>query len=121
MDITPRIVSGSKIIQSYSNGKFRISGQVYEGAVIVTPALVLPWGEPAISESAIASYLSRLSEVEVVLLGVGAQLTAMPPFVREARARLGVPVDIMDTGAACRTYNVLLTEGRNVAAFMLPT
>lgn len=120
MDITPRIAGSSRIIQSYTNGQFRVSNQLYAGAIIVMPQAVYTWEDADLSENAIKAALATMPPVEVVLLGAGTVLSGIPSWVRTARPNLGLSVDVMDTGAACRTYNVLLTEGRQVAAFLLP-
>jgi len=58
--------------------------------------------------------------VEVLLIGTGETMQFMPPKLRQAIRDMGPVPDIMDTGAACRTYNVLLAEGRHIAAALLP-
>lgn len=122
-DITPRIAAGTMVIQSYAHGQFKISGQVFETPVIVTPAHVLPCAPLDIQVvDAVQALLARLPQrAEVVLIGTGASLPlVLPTWIRQARSLLGVSADIMDTPAACRTYNVLLTEGRDVAALLMP-
>jgi uncharacterized protein len=121
MDVTPLVSSGASIIQSYAEGKFRVSGQVYEGAVLVFPDHVENWSasEPLTPEF-FQPLLEKSREIDVVLLGCG---RAVAPEIfalrRDLKAR-GLHVEFMDTGAACRTFNVLLTEGRRVAAALLP-
>lgn len=56
---------------------------------------------------------------EVVLLGTGKRLLFPSNALRKYFQQLNIGLEIMDTGAACRTYNILLTEGRNVAAAIL--
>lgn len=123
MDVTPLVRDGAQIIQSYSGGKFRVSGVVYERAVIVMPERVIEWGYGGdvggLSEADFAPLLSIVDDVDVVLLGAGAQMAFLAPALRASLKAQGLGVDIMDTGAACRTYNVLMAEGRRVAAMLL--
>ncbi|MGH6796969.1 MAG: MTH938/NDUFAF3 family protein, partial [Roseiarcus sp.] len=57
--------------------------------------------------------------VEILLLGCGPRMAPVPPALRQGLRVAGIVVDAMDTGAACRTYNVLLSEDRRVAAALL--
>ncbi len=57
--------------------------------------------------------------VELLLIGAGTQFAVVPPDLRERFRPTGIAVDAMDTGAACRTYNVLLAEGRQLAAALI--
>lgn len=121
MDVTPLVPSGAQIIQAYADGTFRISGTVHDGAVIVFPDHTVNWTVSTdMGVDDFAPLLARASELDVVLLGLGAGV-ANPPFeLRRALKDRGLTVDFMDTGAACRTYNVLMAEGRRVAAALLP-
>jgi uncharacterized protein len=126
MDVTPLVKAGSKIIQSYAGGSFRISGQLYTGPVIVTPDQVIAWDAPqefsALTLEHFKPLVASCSEalLDVVLLGAGKNFAILPPALRAALKAQGLSVDVMDTGAACRTYNVLLAEGRRVLAALLP-
>ena len=125
MDVTPLVRAGQQIIQSYSGGRFKISGQVYTGAVIVFPEKTQDWsfdGEfGSLSEADFDGLVDQADRLDVVLLGTGAQIEFFPPILREKLKDKGLQVEAMDTGAACRTYNVLMAEGRRVAAILLPS
>ena len=125
MDVTPLIRSDQQVIQSYSNGRFRVSGHSYEGAVFVFPEKTELWGlSKNINELEVddfAPLFIEAHEIDVVLLGCGAEQIFIPPSFRQALKDKGLVVEVMDTGAACRTYNVLMAEGRRVVAAMLPT
>lgn len=123
MDVTPLVKQGAKIVQSYGGGVFKISGQAYQGAVIVMPDQVLEWNAPADIKDLNESHFTPLAglELDVLLLGTGASIAFPPPSLKTAVKAQGLPgFDAMDTGAACRTYNVLLAEGRRVAALLMP-
>jgi uncharacterized protein len=126
MDITPSVAPDRQIIEAYGPAGFRVSGVTYEGAVIVFPDRTVTWAAKSVS-AATAESLAAVTEragtdlaVEVLLLGCGRHMALPPPDLRPALRRAGIVVDAMDTGAACRTYDVLLTEGRRVAAALLP-
>ena len=114
MDITPLVRAGQQIIQSYSVGQFKISGKIYKGPVIVFPDRVEAWGDTG-NFDALAG-----AEQDVILFGCGETLPDDVPALRRKLKEQGLNVEIMTTGAACRTYNVLATEGRRVAAALLP-
>lgn len=123
MDVTPLVPEGRQIIQGYSAGGFRVSGQSYNGAVFVTPTKTTSWNAGAfstLSESDFASLFDQAQDIDVVLLGCGAKGEFFPPKLRAALKDRGLSVDVMDTGAACRTYNVLMAEGRRIVAALLP-
>lgn len=124
MDISPHIPSGRMVITGYGPGMFRINDHAYQGPVLVFPDRVLSWSVGAFSALGATDFaaLSAAAEpVEVLLIGSGDTMLFMPPAMRQAVRALGPVPDVMDTGAACRTYNVLLGEGRRVAAALLPT
>lgn len=122
MDVTPLVKAGSQIIQSYAGGSFKISGKVYFGGVIVTDSSVVEWDAPPTSKDLTAQHFLQISgEFDVVLLGTGSVLQFPGPALKAALKAQGLPgFDVMDTGAACRTYNVLLAEGRRVVACLMP-
>ncbi len=124
MDVTPLIPEGRQIIQGYSFGSFKVSGVSYTHPIIVTPLQTQNWGiEGAFTdlrESDFDDLANMADDIDVVLLGSGARGEFFPPKLRDALKQKGVVVETMDTGAACRTYNVLMAEGRRVAAALMP-
>lgn len=118
MDITPLVGSGQQIIQSYSGGRFKISGRAFDSAVIVFTDRTVIWDEAGSDVAAFAPFIG--ADVDVVLFGCGAVFAPLSPDMRRALKAAGLNVEVMDTGAACRTYNVLMAEGRRVAAALLP-
>ena len=122
MDITPNIPADAQVIQSYGPEGFQISHQVYRHPVIVTPDRVLAWQVDLSNLSAADFEPLRTDDppAEVILLGCGATGMLLPSALRQAIRALGFGIDAMPTGAACRTYNVMLSEGRRVAAAIVP-
>ncbi|NBC34758.1 MAG: hypothetical protein GVY13_18960 [Alphaproteobacteria bacterium] len=121
MDMTPLIPTGKQIITAYRPGGFKVSGAEYQGSVIVFPDRVVPWPVASVDDlsvDALEPVTAEGSGVEVLLIGCGVR---MAPLVRLKKAlrESGVGADPMDTGAACRTFNVLLAEERRVAAALI--
>lgn len=125
MDVTPLIREGQQIIQSYRAGVFRISSISYESALLVYPEETLLWNGVSsfddLTLETFAPLIARADDLDVVLLGMGSSMKFLDPAFKNALSAKGLPIDIMDTGAACRTYNVLMAEGRRVVAALLPT
>lgn len=125
MDITPLIRAGQPVIQAYSADGFRVSGVSYKGAVLITPDHCMNWAVAETADKMAEDGLLKAIEQaaykpDVILLGTGTSLVLPPAWVRTARARIGAPVEVMDTAAACRTFNLLLTEARLVLACLYP-
>lgn len=123
VDITPIIPADRQVIDTYGPGRFRVSNVLHAGAVIVFPDHTVTWDAPAfagLTADHFAPVLSADPKPEVLLLGSGARMHLLPSALRKALREQGIVVDVMDSPAACRTYNVLLAEGRRVAAALLP-
>lgn len=121
MDITPALSESAKRITAYGAGEIRINGEVFITPIIVQETTVAEWQGAGIDEASLLQLVSQLSPVEILLIGSGVRGEFLPPALRQQlRAALDCGVEMMDTGAACRTYNVLLAEGRKVAAALLP-
>ncbi len=120
MDVTPLLRADQKIIQSYASGKFKISGEYYDGAVILTSFTVAPWAGADINNLNPADFAHLRDECDVLLIGTGKTGALLMPQKRIEFKEAGFSIDMMDTGAACRTFNVLTAEGRRVAAALVP-
>jgi uncharacterized protein len=122
MDVTPLIPADRQVIDSYGVAGFHVSGAAYEGAILVFPDATVSWPVERFADITAASLQPLLAHggVEVLLLGCGARMQPVPVVLRQELRSAGIVVDAMDTGAACRTYNVLLAEDRRVAAALLP-
>lgn len=121
MDVTPLVAKDRQVIESYGASGFRVSGTSYDGAIIVLPHATQPWPVMAIADISAASLAPVIEAgIQILLLGCGHRMQLVPPALRQELRAHGVVIDAMDTGAACRTYNVLLAEDRRVAAALLP-
>ena len=121
MQFTEDLSSGINVVRAYGSGELRVNENVYRGALILSAATVI--AEPNIHnlEDLIAVDASRILalEPELVLLGTGArQIFPVASFGAQF-LRAGIGFEVMDTGAACRTFNVLVAEHRQVAALLL--
>jgi len=121
VNVTPLIKKDAQVIQSYAGGGFKVSGQAYDEAVIVTAENTQKWNtSEARAVQDFQPLIDMKDELDVVLLGTGAKIHFLPPDLKQALKEQGLNVEVMDTGAACRTYNVLMAEGRRVAAALVP-
>lgn len=126
IDITPRVGAGRQIIERYGNGGFRIAGTRHEGSVLILGDVTLPW--PVISTdtldaatlaSTLAPVLNHERPPRILIVGCGRTFGLKPAGLDEVVRAAGVGLEWMDTGAACRTFNVLLLEDREVAAALI--
>ncbi|MEM6491645.1 MAG: Mth938-like domain-containing protein [Pseudomonadota bacterium] len=122
MDVTPAIPADRQVIDGYGDGGFRIAKTRHNGPVIVGSTATTAWPEGAtLDEAAAAAVVAAVGgAADVVLFGAGPVLTPPPMAFRSALKTAGLRIEPMDTGAACRTFNVLLSEDRRVAAALLP-
>jgi len=119
MELTAVNPAGRQIIERYAATGFHVSGVTYSGPVLVFPDRTMPWVEAALTAESLAPVVAH-GGIELLLLGVGRRIVPVAASLRGWLKAGGVALDIMDTGAACRTYNVLLAENRRVAAALLP-
>ncbi|WP_439813925.1 Mth938-like domain-containing protein [Zavarzinia sp. CC-PAN008] len=112
-----------QVIQRYGAGAFTIGYVAWTGAVLVMPERTLALAATRLEDLDADQVLAGLAglRVDVVLVGTGADFHLLPQAFRARAAQIGLPVEGMGTGAACRTYNVMLGENRSVAAALLPT
>ena len=113
---------GQALIDAYGNGGFRFAEMSHRGSLLILPSGIYGWAIRAMSELSAASFspvFAERAEIELVLLGTGTAQVWPDPSVRQAFADNNLVLECMDTGAAVRTYNVLLAESRNVAAALI--
>ena len=103
-------------IDGYGPGFFRIGGEVVQGALVVTATGAKTWGGFDDAET----LLDLAGEIDVLLIGTGSEIAHIPASLRARLEAARIGVEMMNSPAACRTYNVLLSEGRRVATAILP-
>ncbi len=122
MRFTQDSSSAVNVIRAYGAGEFRINETVHRGPLIVSPSAIVQG--PAISgadELTAAHAASLLTlEPELVLLGTGERQIFPATIFGAQFLRAGIGFEVMNTGAACRTFNVLVAEQRQVVALLLP-
>ncbi len=112
---------GKNTFTGYGDGYVEVNRARYTESLVVSgDRLVTAW--PATSVEALgADHMAAIVELkpEIVLLGTGAALRFPEPSLLAPLYKAGIGVEVMDTPAACRTYNILLGEGRNVIAALI--
>jgi uncharacterized protein len=116
----PACYPGVAPIEAYGKGGFRFAGMSHRGSILCLPSGVYAW-DPSLPLD-VASFGPALAErdrIGFLVVGTGACQLLPSASVRRAFADAGVALEFMDTGAACRTYNVLLAEGRPAGAALI--
>jgi uncharacterized protein len=112
-----------QVIRSYGPGHFLISERDWREPVLVTPRGTTPWPVARAEELSAENVMAvrqGAEPAELLVVGCGARAVFVAPAVREAVKASGLALEVVDTGSACRIYNVLLAEGRRVAAALIP-
>lgn len=114
-------VAGTNTFTAYGAGYVSVNGQRFERSLIVLPDRILPDWAPENFDALAPEHLDTLvgAAPEVVLLGTGAQLRFPRPEITRALVEARIGLEVMDAQAACRTFNILVAEGRKVAAALL--
>jgi uncharacterized protein len=108
-------------IKSYQPGSIQINDQIFTHSVIITPnELIESWPPQTVAELS-AESLAPIAALQpnILLIGTGSQLIFLRLEIYGELINLGIGVEIMDTGAACRTFNALTSEDRNVVAALI--
>ena len=112
-----------QLIRSYGPGHFLISERQWRSPVLVTRLQTTAWSVTRAEDLALDN-LTAITEAptptELLVVGCGPRAVFLPPPLRAALKAAGMALEVVDTGSACRTYNVLLAEGRRVAAALIP-
>ncbi len=116
MRLTEITYSDATPVEGYGLGFFRIGGHIHKGAVLTGPSGTKPWGGYQDS----AALVALAGRVDVLFVGTGAEIAHIPKTLRAEIEDAGMGVEVMNSPSACRTYNVLLSEGRRVALALLP-
>jgi uncharacterized protein len=109
------------IITAYDNASIQVNGKNFNSAMVITQdTLVADW-TPGSIEALLPEHIETIANLkpELVLLGTGAKLVFPEIRIYASLIQKGIGVEVMDTGAACRTYNILSSEGRRVVAGLI--
>lgn len=103
-------------VEGYGPGFFRIAGEVFQGPMLTHADGTHQWGGYADA----APLLALAGKIDVLFIGTGVEITYIPGELRDPLEAAEIGVETMNTPSACRTYNVLLAEGRRVALAVIP-
>jgi len=108
-------------IRAYEPGRIQVNNDWFDHSIVVSPnEIVDPWSPTSLNDIKIGDFEAVLRlKPEVVLLGTGIKIYFPPSELLQPLYTQQIGVEIMDTGAACRTYNLLMSEGRRVIAALL--
>lgn len=113
---------GRPPIDAYGNGGFRFAGMSHQGSILSLPSGVHGWPVTefrALDIAALQPILAEAAAIEFLIVGTGPDIAWLADELRAALSAGGVRVEVMSTGAAVRTYNVMLSEDRPVAAALI--
>ncbi len=117
-----RFFPGTAPIDAYGNGGFRFAGMSHKGSILALPGGIQAWpveDTDDLTTDLLQPILRQSDAIEVLLFGTGPEFRIMPDAAVEILRDAGLQPDLMNTGAAVRTYNVLLAENRAVAAALI--
>jgi uncharacterized protein len=115
-------VPGRHLIDAYGNGGFRFAEMSHRGSILALPSGIVAWPVTAVSDvttESLAPVFTQGTELELLLFGTGLEIVALPETLRARFRAAGIGLDVMQTGAAARTYNILLAENRKVGAALI--
>ena len=123
MKLQASTLTGSNFFTGYGEGYVLVNQERYEGSLVVmTDRIWTEWGAKGFDELSEADFADLVPlECDVVLLGTGSTLRFPPRQLTRPLAQARIGLEVMDVRAACRTYNILVEEGRKVAAALLLT
>jgi len=113
---------GRAPVDAYGNGGFRFAGMSHRGSLLCLPTGIYAWEVAAMNDLAVDSFTRVWPEkgpLGFLLLGTGVTQIFPAPEIRKAFIEAGIGLEVMSTGAAARTYNVLLAENRAVGAALI--
>ena len=115
-------VPGRHLVDAYGNGGFRFAEMSHRGSILALPSGIRAWAPRRaadITPESVDPILADAAEIDFVLVGTGLEISAVADAVRRRLSEAGLGIDIMQTGAAARTYNILVAENRKVAAALI--
>ena len=121
MKLTDEKIGGINLIRSYAPGEIRVGETVVRGSCLVTAVQIIgDWRPRTVADLTLEDLQQAIAlKPEVIVIGSGPRQQFPAPEIMGAMLSRGVGCEVMDTGAACRTYNVLASEGRTVVAALL--
>jgi uncharacterized protein len=115
-------VPGRHLIDSYGNGGFRFAEMSHRGSILALPSGIRAWPvvrASEVDEASLADVFAEAGAIDLLLLGTGVDVAAVPDALRLRFREARIGLDVMQTGAAARTYNILVGENRKVGAALI--
>jgi uncharacterized protein len=115
-------VPGRHGIDAYGNGGFRFAEMSHRGSILALPSGVKAWPVTTVSEvteASLADVFAEADDLEFMLIGTGLDLAPIPDTLRWRFRDARIGLDVMQTGAAARTYNIMVGENRKVGAALI--
>ena len=122
LDINIVVPKDRQLIQFYGEGKFKVSGVDFDSSILVFLEETHAWSATSIEDITLETLkpvIDATDDVDLLLVGCGARFAPVPKGLRQGLKDAGIVMEWMDTGAASRTFNVLVAEERRVAAAIL--
>ncbi len=113
---------GRAPIDTYGNGGFRFADMSHRGSILCLPSGIYGWDMDISKPLSVENFqkvLDEAAEIEFLLIGTGNDMRPIPPDLKAALKAAGISSDSMNTGAAVRTFNIMLMESRAVAAALI--
>ena len=113
---------GRAPIEAYGNGGFRFAAMSHRGSLLCLPSGIYGWDAPtpgALDAVSLAKVFAEAGDIQILLVGTGTDIVPLSGALKERCREAGIVADPMSTGAAVRTFNVLLAEARAVAAALI--
>ena len=114
--------SGQRVIEAYGDMGFRLSSGRHEGSLLILPERVEKFNATTIDEvtlESLADVIKEQENIDILILGTGARQHFPPTSIFKHFVAQRIALEAMDSGAACRTYNILVSEDRKVAAAII--
>ncbi|MCB9946758.1 MAG: Mth938-like domain-containing protein [Rhodospirillaceae bacterium] len=122
MELSSTLRPAGRTIDAYVPGGFRVGGERLAGSLLLLPDATLRWEVAAVGDITaenLAPACDVMPPVDMLLIGCGERMALLPAGLRQMLRGRGLTVDLMGTPAACRTFNVLISENRRVAAALI--
>jgi uncharacterized protein len=119
--LQPDRADGVNLVRAYEPGRILVNADTYAQSIIVPPTGdVISWACARLEDLSLADFEQLASlKPEVVIFGSGARLRFPPPALLRPLMAARIGIETMDTAAACRTYNILVAEGRQATAALI--
>jgi|UPI000367631A uncharacterized protein len=117
-DISPDVVAGTPLIRAYGDDYFHLGNERYHDAIMLHQgAIIAPWQASSVAELSLAEIQAVMDQPpEIFLLGTGRSIAFPPQAIVDALSAAGIGFEFMDSRAAARTYNIIVSEGRTISA-----